>query len=170
MDSSQLADLLEKYWRCETSLEEEAQLRQYFRDGVPESLRDTAAMFRYFEREQRKALAENFEPVVTKELRRRQGGKIINMISLTNVGRIAAGVLVVVAATWFVRQEVRKSNPQNTQDTFTDPQMAFEETKKALQIISNSFGKARKEASQIKMLNDAEKKVQRKEDHEKTSI
>ncbi len=171
MDSRQIEQLLEKYWSCETSLEEEQQLRDYFQQSeFPESLRETAELFRYFESEKGRGLKENFESVVTKELRQRQGGKIISMVSLKYISRIAAGILVVVVATIFIRQEIRKSYPKEMQDTYTDPQMAFEETKKALQMISNSFGKARKEASKVKMLNDAEKKIERKQAEEKVSI
>ena len=86
------------------------------------------------------------------------------------MARIAAGIAVVVVATYFIRQEVRKSYPQELQDTYSDPQMAFEETKKALMMISNSFGKAKKEAGKMKMFNDAEKKIQTKPNGEKINI
>ena len=171
MDFNNIEQLLEKYWSAETSLEEEAQLREFFRSGpVPESMKDAAGLFRYLEGEKNKSLQENFEGVVTKQLRRRQGGKIISMVSFANIARIAAGIAVVVAATYFIRQEVRKSYPQELQDTYTDPQMAFEETKKALMMISNSFGKAKREAGKIKMFNDAEKKIQTKQDTGKVNI
>ena len=171
MDSDNIEQLLEKYWNCETSLEEEQQLHNFFRGGsIPESMKDTAELFRFFETEKNKSLKENFEPTVTKQLRQRQGGKIISMVSFANIARIAAGILVVVVATYFIRQEVRKAYPQEAQDTYTDPQMAFEETKKALLMISNSFGKAKKEAGKMKMFNDAEKKIQTKQSAEKESI
>ena len=36
MDSKHIEQLLEKYWSCETSLEEEKQLREYFRgEDIP---------------------------------------------------------------------------------------------------------------------------------------
>lgn len=165
MDSDHIEELLEKYWKCETSLEEEQELHDFFRrPDVPESLKETAGLFRFFDAEKAKSLHEKFEPAVTKQLRQRQGGKIFSMVSLKNVARIAAGILVVMAATYFIRQEVRKSYPQELQDTYSDPEMAFEETKKALQMISNSFGKARREAGKIKMLNEAEKKIQTKQE------
>ena len=161
MDSNKAEQLLEKYWMCETSLEEEQQLREFFLGKeVPESLKATAEMFRFFDAEKSKSLNENFEPVVTKHLRHRQGGKIVSMVSFTNVARIAAGVMVVVAAAYFIRQEIRKSYPQELQDTYTDPEMAFEETKKALMMISNSFGKAKHEAEKMKVFNEAERKIQ----------
>ena len=171
MDSNNIEQLLEKYWMCETSLEEEQQLRDFFKGhGVPASLKEATILFRFFDAEKNNILQENFESAVTKQLRQRQGGKVISMVRLNNIARIAAGILVVVVATFFIRQEIRKSYPQELQDTYTDPQIAFEETKKALMMISQSFGKARQEAGKIKMLNEAEKKIQIKGTAEKANI
>ncbi len=171
MDSKQLEQLLEKYWSCETSLEEEQQLSDFFRGNtVPGLPKDAAEFFRFLEVEKGKSLNENFESIVTKQLNRRREGKIISMVSFANMARIAAGIAVVVVATYFIRQEVRKSYPKELQDTYTDPQMAFEETKKALMMISGSFGKARREAGKMKVFNDAEKKIHSKQDSRKTNI
>jgi hypothetical protein len=170
MDLNKIEQLLEKYWNTETSLEEEQELRDYFRSSTfPDSMKEAALLFRFLDTEKNKSLQENFERDVTKQLSRRHGGKVISM-SFTNIMRIAAGIAVVVVATYFIRQEVRKSYPKELQDTYTDPQMAFEETKKALMMISNSFGKAKREAGKIKMFNDAEKKIQSKQDTGKVSI
>jgi len=88
-----------------------------------------------------------------------------------NYGRIAAGLVVVVAATYFVRQEVRKAYPADVVDTYSDPKLALEETKKALMLISKSFNKAQKEASRIKVFNEAEEKIQGKSiDDSKESV
>ena len=171
MDSRHIEQLLEKYWNAETSLEEEQELRAFFLGGqVPESLKETADLFRFFEAEKSKGLEEKFEKVVTKALRERRGGKVISMGSFRNVARIAAGIGVLVVATYFIRNEVRKSYPQELQDTYTDPELAFEETKKALQMISSSFGKAKREAGKMKVFNEAEKKIQTKQQGTKTNI
>jgi hypothetical protein len=167
MDSKQLEQLLEKYWSCETTLQEEESLRNYFQQAdVPESLRETAELFRFFEREKNKALHESFNEVVTKKIRQRQGGKIVNMMTWVQVARVAAGVMVVVVAGYFIRQEVRKSYPAEVADTYSDPKLAFEETKKALLMISKSFGKAKKEAGKINVFNEAERKIQGKQQEE----
>ena len=164
MDSKQIGELVEKYWNCETSLEEEKQLRDFFQGpNVPVELQPTAELFRYLEIEKSKGLNENFDQHVTKKFQKRREGKVISL-NFQNLSRIAAGILVVVAATFFIRQEIRKSYPKELQDTYSDPQMAFEETKKALMMISGSFGKAKKETEKMKMFNDAEKKIQAKQD------
>jgi hypothetical protein len=77
--------------------------------------------------------------------------------------RIAAGVAVVMMAVWFVRKEVRQTTPQQVVDTYDDPQLAFEETKKALLMISKSFGKAENQAKKINMFNEAQEEIQKKE-------
>lgn len=171
MDSNNIQQLLEKYWKCETTLEEEQDLRFYFqRADVPESLKETAELFRYFEMEKSKALNENFNEVVTKQIHKRQGVKLVSMVSWIQIARVAAGVLVVVVAGYFIRQEVRKSYPAEVADTYSDPKLAFEETKKALMMISKSFGKAKKEAGKINMFNEAEKKIQGKQNEEPAEV
>ena len=167
MDSKQLEQLLEKYWSCETTLQEEESLRNYFQQAeVPEALRETAELFRFFEHEKSKALHESFNEVVTKKIRQRQGGKMVNMMTWVQVARVAAGVMVVVVAGYFIRHEIRKSYPAEVVDTYSDPKLAFEETKKALLMISKSFGKAKKEAGRINVFNEAERKIQGKQQEE----
>ncbi|MBS1542839.1 MAG: hypothetical protein JST14_04355 [Bacteroidetes bacterium] len=170
MDSERINQLLEKYWNCETSLEEEKELKEFFQQpDVPANMLETAALFRFFEKERSRTVQENFERDVTKRLHKRPAGRMISM-NFQGIARIAAGIAVVVVATYFIRQEIRKQYPKEMQDTYTDPQMAFEETKKALMLISNSFGKAKKEAEKVNLLNEAEKKVQTKQTENKTNI
>ncbi len=171
MDLHEAEQLLEKYWQCETSVEDEQKLRDFFAAGkISSSLKGTSELFMFLNAEKGKTLAINFEATVTKKLGARQEGKAIQMISFGNMARIAAGIVVVVAATFLIRQEIRKSYPKELQDTYSDPQLAFEETKRALQMISNSFGKAKREASKMQMLNEAEKKIQIKPSKEKINI
>jgi hypothetical protein len=168
MDSKQLEQLLEKYWNCDTSLEEEKQLRDLFRGEVPENLKDTAELFRYFEAQQMKSVGgTDFDTEVIKKMKQNQPrGRSVKMIF--NYARIAAGLIVVVTATYFVRQEVRKAYPPEIVDTYSDPKLALEETKKALMMISKGFNKAQREAGKIKAFNEAEEKVQKQSKAEDT--
>lgn len=86
------------------------------------------------------------------------------MVAWVKVVRIAAGILVVVAATYFVRNEMIKS--KEMPDTFSDPKLALEETKKALMMISKSFGKAKEGAGKINLFNEAEQKISGKDTEE----
>ena len=165
MDSERIEKLLEKYWDAETSLEEEQELHQFFQQtDIPENLKATAELFHYFQTERTRTVNENFDAIVTKQIRQRQVGKIVSMKNWFQVARVAAGVVVVVAAVYLIGSEVRNSSPKEITDTESDPKLAFEQTKKALLMISKNFGKAQQEASKINLLNEAEEKIQRKQE------
>jgi hypothetical protein len=170
MDYKNIEALLEKYWNAETSLEEEQQLHEFFRGSdVPEHLKEAAVLFRYFDEEKNKSIADpTFDKTVTKQLQHRHGGKVIEMKNVFQIARIAAGILVIVAAVYLIGQEVRKSSSSEIADTESDPQLAFEETKKALLMISKGFHKAEKEASKINLINEAEQKIQHKTNDQKS--
>lgn len=162
MDSKKLEELVKKYWDCETSLEEEQQLREYFREEhIPESLRETAALFRYFDEQKTKTVEPQFDEMVVtriKETPKKREGKVVKWVAASL--RIAAGVVVLLAAIYFVRQELREDQAVAVEDTFDDPQQAFEETKKALLMISKGFGRAEQQAKKINMFNEAQEKIQ----------
>lgn len=161
MDFKNMEDLLKKYWDCETTLEEEKQLREYFgANSIPDQWKDTAALFRYFEQTKKKSLGDlAFDGKVMHKIHAPKQTKIRRLVY--NTMRIAAGLAVVLAATWFIRNEVRESTPQAVVDTYDDPKLAFEETKKALLMISKSFGTAEEQARKINLFNEAQEEIQR---------
>ncbi len=158
MDSENIDKLLEKYWNGETSLEEEEALKAHFRTSpIPESLKETAALFRYFEERRQKELTDNsFDKQVLQKLRR---PKARTTTLLYNSMRIAAGIVVLILAVWLVRLEVRRSTPPEFADTYSDPGKAFEETKKALMMISRSFSTAEEQAKKINLFNEAQQEI-----------
>ncbi|HCW09181.1 MAG TPA: hypothetical protein DGG95_17630 [Cytophagales bacterium] len=168
MDSRHIEVLLEKYWNAETSLEEEKELRAFFASGqVPEQWSEAATLFQYFEIEKTKKINSNFEATVTKKLHERQGGKIIEMKNWFSIARVAAGIAVIVAAVYLIGREARNSSSTAMVDTESDPKLAFEETKKALLMISKNFHKAQREASRINLLNEAQQKIESKKNEKK---
>ena len=161
MDSEKIRNLLQKYWDCQTTLEEEQELREYFRHHSPEALKDTASLFKYFNEQKEKHLADvSFEPNVVKQLKHPKG-QLRTLVY--NAMRIAAGIVVVVLAVWLVRMEIRETSPAEVTDTYDDPKMAFEETKKALMMISRSFSTAEEQARKINLFNEAQKELQQEE-------
>lgn len=170
MDSKKIEALLEKYWNCETSLEEEQQLKSYFRGReIPEQLKETAVLFQYFDDHKKKDLTDSdFDNEVLAKVKTPKQGKVMKLVY--NSMRIAAGIAVLVVAVFLVRNEIRKTTPVPVameEDTITDPKLAFEETKKALLMISKSFGSAQNKAKKINMFNEAQKSIQKEEDKTK---
>jgi len=167
MDSKKIEELVNKYWDCETSLEEEAQLHAYFREGnYPEQLKETAALFGYFDSRKKKTLTDvSFDQSVLRKVKA-PNAKVRTLVY--NTMRIAAGLIVLLVAVWFVRSEVRRSTPQEVVDTYNDPKLAFEETKKALLMISKSFGAAEEQAKKINLFNEAQEEI--KQEQVKTEL
>ena len=167
MDSNKLEELLRKYYACETSLEEEQQLRIYFREQKsPEHLKDSASLFHYFEQNKKKTLADaSFDARVMAKIKGAPKGKMRSLVFSSM--KIAAGISVLVIAFLIVKTEVRKSTPQEIVDTYEDPRLAFEETKKALMLISKNFGTAEESAKKINLFNEAKDEISKKPEVEK---
>ncbi len=164
MDSKHIDELLNKYWNCETSLEEEAQLRQYFSaTEVPDHLREAANLFRYFENSRKNTITDiAFERNIIAHANGPGRGKSVSLVR--NSMRIAAGIAVLAVAGWFVRDEIWNSAQE---DTFDNPEVAYEETKKALLLISRTFNAAEEKAKKVKLFNDAQEEIQGKDDDAK---
>lgn len=163
MDSNKIEALLAKYWECETSLEEENELREYFSQrDIPPQFREAAALFAYFAEQRNKEVREiAFDSKVVERIQTSTTANRSKVVRLMyNFSKIAAGLIVVVVATYYIRSEIRKTTPQEIVDTYSDPQLAFEETKKALMMISKSFGHAEEQAKKINLLNEAKENIQ----------
>lgn len=69
MDFEYIERLLERYWQCDTSLEEEAQLRSFFsRSDVPAHLLRYKDLFVYQQLQQDAGLGEDFDARVLAEV------------------------------------------------------------------------------------------------------
>lgn len=161
MDSEKINKLLQRYWDCQTTLEEEEELKSYFKHDSPDGLKEAASLFQYFNAHKEKQLSDvSFEPNIMKQVKRPRAS---TRTLVYNAMRIAAGIIVLVMAVWLVRMEVRKTTPAEVADTYDDPKMAFEETKKALMMTSRSFSTAEEQARKINLFNEAQKDLQQEE-------
>lgn len=159
MDSKQIEELLARYWNCETSVEEEQALREYFvRNQTDGSMKEMAAMFVYLDQQRGREMHDAAWDGRIRDLVRPKQVRFGRLIH--NSIRIAAGIVVLMVAIWFVRSEIRQSTPQELVDTYSDPELAFEETKKALLMISKSFGTAEEQAKRINLFNEAQQQIQ----------
>ena len=174
MDLTKIEALLERYWEGETTVGEERELKAFFaQEEIPEHLRVYAPLFQYLDGQQAKTTPDiEARPYlkVNHTGTKKKGEKPVRMVSwLTQVAKIAAVGVVLAVATYLVREEYLNSKQQVqpvVADTFEDPQKAFEETKKALMLISKNFGKGRKQMQKLGVLHEAQRKVKGKEEKE----
>ncbi len=150
MDYKYIEQLLERYWACETSPEEEEVLRAFFRQKeLPAHLLPYKALFAYEDAAREVGLGTDFDERILAQvehptvkvrrvpLRRR-------MMPLFK----AAAVVAVIVTLGTVTQRSFEARPQADynydayQDTYTDPQSAYGTVSEALQIVSESFQKS----------------------------
>ena len=127
MELNKIENLLDKYFDGNTSLKEENILKEYFAtNDVPAHLEDYKAMFSYF--------AQNKEEVSQKSVQVKTKKKTwrVNWLMTS-----AAALLLFVS----VYQFVPKGETKFTEAEIKEAQMAFNETKKAFQLISENLNK-----------------------------
>lgn len=157
MDYNTARTLLDKYWNCETSLEEEEQLRSYFqRDDVPDDLGKYRDLFRFYVNERSTELNKEFDDKILKKLGsdRKEG----HQRYLGWMYKAAAAVLLILS--FFVIHErfirVKDQAKKVVEDTFSDPEKALEETKRVLFFVSEKINKGKEEAARLNKFKKAE--------------
>jgi len=144
-----MKELIEKYFEGNTTLEEEARLKAYFNGpAVDEPLRQYQPLFGFFAEEQQASLSHNFDQKLMANIEGQ--GRVVNMNSWKRrlVQVAAVGILLVGA---FVL--VQKPMTQHSQTVInwkkyetTDPQLAYEQTKQALELLSSKLKKSTRKA------------------------
>ena len=165
MELTRIKELVEKYYECETSLEEERELKAYFTSGdVADELKEYIPLFRYYEEEKKTGNLDGlFDEQVLAQIEKSgtapKQGRVVRLFG--DIAKVAAVGLILVTAGYFVREELKKDEVVQPYlaDTFEDPEKAFEETKKALQLISKNFNKGRKQAKKLGVLHEAQQQV-----------
>jgi hypothetical protein len=137
MELQKIELLLNKYFDAETTLAEEKMLKEYFSgNNVAPHLEQYRPMFGYFAHQQQQHFNK---PLPLK-----------NKISYTKWLSVAASVVMLCGMAWFI-------NTQNSQEelgTYDDPEVAFRETQKALQMLS---GKVNMGVKSVNYLGEYEK-------------
>ncbi len=115
--------LLEKYFDAETSIAEEKQLQLYFSSpDVAPHLEQYRPMFGYFTQ----AGTQQFEKTIPLKAKR----------NYTRWMSVAASVVVMLGMFMFLNREGQAS--QSELGTYDDPEVAFRETQKALNMLSRN--------------------------------
>ena len=158
MDYKYIEQLLERYWNCETSLEEEQILRTFFNQKeVPAHLARYQELFMFEKAQQDVSLGEDFdekllaaaginEETSKENPRRIKAGKFTIAHRLRPLYRAAAAVAIITllgTATQHSLQMEENSNKggwdYNTaayKDSYQDPQKAYEMGMEALDLFN----------------------------------
>ncbi len=164
MDLKRINLLLERYWNCVSTIEEEEELKAFFNSGrVPARMQKAAALFRYFAQQKQAGLDEKFDQTVLARIKQQQAPAAISTYSpWKNYLRVAAVILVIITASLVFRMEYWEGEKPPTllvEDTYKTPEEAYAETKKAFLLIAEKLHTGRKQAERISILSKAENKI-----------
>jgi hypothetical protein len=153
MNTEEIKQLLEKYYNGKSSIDEELILKDFFsREIVPDELEIEKDIFIYYSESSAMPLpSEGF------------GARIINAIDdqvknhtgfrrrriYRTVTGIAAGILILTGSYFFFTY---RSEPA---DTFSDPEIAYNEAMKILYAVSAQLNNGTRELGKIGMMQDA---------------
>ncbi len=156
MEFNNITQLLDKYWKGETSLQEEEKLKQYFNNGkVAPEHQQFQPLFQFFKEEQDVMISDDFEKRLLEQIKNEPQAKVRTLNWARSIRTIAA-VGIVLLGSIFIFNQVNKTTENNTvaktDDRFapyeiTDEKEAYEATKAALLLLSGKMKKGTSKAS-----------------------
>ncbi len=151
MDYRYIEQLLQRYWDCTTSPEEEGILRAFFRqEHVPAGLLRYKALFNYEDTAAREPkLGDDFDRRLLAQVESSapvRARRVPRVVRLRPFWRAAACVAVVVLL-GNVAQHSLAPDPESAwdysadsyTDTYSDPQVAYDQSVNALRRLSDGF-------------------------------
>jgi len=146
MELDRIEELLEKYFEAETSIAEEKELKDYFASSdVAQHLEQYKPIFGYAVQ----AKQEQFTATVPLKTKKR-----FNAVWLS----VAASVVVLLGVALFTFNQYNQPQSQDL-GTIDDPEIAFRETQKALDMISEHVNKGIGSMSYINEYEQSKNKI-----------
>lgn len=152
MNTEELNSLLEKYYKGESTEEEEMHLREYFlENNIPGGFDAEREIFRYYNlsidipeptdgfEDRIIAAIDDIEAEIQPSRFRRIIRPVIS---------VAAGLLILTASYFFI---IHRSTPV---DTYTDPEIAYAETMKILMEVSSKLNHGVQTLEPIEKINE----------------
>lgn len=150
MDYKYIEQLLERYWNCETSLEEEEILRTFFsQKDVPAHLLRYRSLFTYEQTIKKARLSDDFDEKILKLIENEEApvkAKTINFTQRLRPLFKAAAVIAILltlgnaAQHSFTQKNAQKEyNYDHYQDTYKDPEVAYDQVSYALQMVARGL-------------------------------
>lgn len=165
MDFNVIKKLLDKYFDGGTSLQEENQLKAYFRQPeVHPSLRSYQPLFQFFNAEQERRLDQDFETRLLEKLQTTESPRLRVVQMRAWVARVAA-VLVLAAGIWWVYPKLQPQPVTPVAQTIDwskyepeTPEEAYKILKTSLHKVSNELNsgaeKAANEVMKVRKMNE----------------
>ena len=159
MSDLEVRSLLNKYWDGETSLEEEAQLRQYFiHDQVADEFAPYRALFTFFDASANLQMEADIAQPQLGSPHANQGKTIVRKMNWITS---AAAAVILAIGLFYINLQLIPTPTIDAfayEDTYEDPQVAYAEFKRMMGYVSGKMNKgvykANKGINKIETLTD----------------
>lgn len=143
VDHNNLRHLLNKYYSGETSIEEENALRYFFlNEPYPDEFEADSLIFSINQPGSKSddidTINEAINRTISTGIREKNARRNLRIMNFKWVSAIAASVLLLLSLGWFFAS---KNETKTLTDTYNDPAIAYEQTKKILLMISGGINK-----------------------------
>lgn len=165
MDFNRTEALLDKYFEGKSTEMEERELQQQMLSpDLPEHLKESAVLFQFYQHQRASLILDSsFDEALVAQLEIGPGAVRPSKKHL-DWGfylRIAASVIIVFSVGFLLMKNPIQMNAMK-EDTYDDPQKAYEETKKALMLISAKMNEGtEKVQSQLESFAEAQKAIEK---------
>lgn len=140
MDIKEIEYILERYWNCKTSVDEEKQLKLFFsKENIPEHLLIYKDFFSWEDSQSTITISNDFEDRIMGRIHSGMGNRQFFYPFL----KIAASVLIILSASIGIYTQYMEDKrvEQTYSETFSDPEQAMKEAQLALDKVSSSLFK-----------------------------
>ena len=161
MDSKKVTALLKKYWEGTTKLEDEKELKTHFLHA-PDHAEMDSLYFDYLNKKNDiNSLDDGFDEEILSQIRTKEHNNNERKYNLKYWYIAATLALVISAGIIFKNEFTKVAQPINLVeiDTYDDPQKAFEETKRALLLISSKLNQTNEYASEFAKFEQSQQTV-----------
>jgi hypothetical protein len=159
MDREQVKALLDKFYEGTATPAEERQLRHYFRgEEVPEAFAADREFFLAVEEaggeEPPAAFTRRLEELIDEHYDGTAGRTVSLRRWLWRTLPVAASLLVVLATWWYLAS-------QKPKDTYSDPRLAYQETKRILLYVSDKLNEGTRPLSYLQEMSLPAREMER---------
>ena len=157
--SNIVSKLVEKYFEAETTVEEEALIKEYFsQNEVAASLQNYKQFFNLLEREKSVTFNKELSLPSTMKIEKNTSGRVINM---NWIKAVAAVFFVAIGGYWIMNNQTNVIEPKQLVSKSNyieveDPELALKYTMEALALVSKKYKKGEDQLLEgMKAMNDA---------------
>lgn len=143
MKKEQIHDLLEKYWSCETSVQDEKVLQAYFAAGdVAEEFKQYIPLFSFIKEGQSVMLSDGFDAKLLEKINLAKKDQYITIRLFRPLLRIAVSILLLIGVGISFYLIAKQDNRPHFVETFEDPNAAMQHAVFALKKLSHAIEKS----------------------------